>query len=60
MKQRIKIVWIIIGAAFALGVVLVAIAWSLGARGGVYFDGSGLHYGAEVGVPAEISDFFDF
>ena len=54
MKRGIKILWIVIGCVFALGVALSAVGFALGSTGGAWFDRQGLHFG--TGEHIELSD----
>ena len=45
MSRAIKILWIVIGSIFALGIVLAVVGFSLGATGNAWFDRQGLHFG---------------
>jgi len=45
MSRGIKTLWIVIGSIFALGIVLAAVGFALGASGSAWFDRQGLHFG---------------
>ncbi|MCL2529549.1 MAG: DUF4097 domain-containing protein [Coriobacteriia bacterium] len=45
MSRGIKILWIVIGFLFVLGVVLTTVAFALGATGSAWYDRQGLHFG---------------
>jgi len=54
MSRGMKILWIVIGCAFALGVALVAVGFSLGASGSAWYDHHGLHWGTAENI--ELAD----
>ncbi|MDR0501014.1 MAG: DUF4097 domain-containing protein [Coriobacteriales bacterium] len=56
MKTWLKVVWIAIGVALALGIALTTTGWALGARGGVSLDINGLHYGNLSNESMQISN----
>ena len=45
MSGRMKVLWIIIGCLFALGLVLAGTGFALGATGRAWYDSNGLHFG---------------
>lgn len=56
MSKGIKILWIVIGCLFGLGVILTGIGIAFGASGGVYLDREGFHFGQRSEQTLEISD----
>ncbi|MCL2807201.1 MAG: DUF4097 domain-containing protein [Coriobacteriia bacterium] len=56
MKKGIKILWVIIGCVFALGVILATVGFVLGATGIAYFDGREFRFGAGEQRTVELKD----
>ncbi len=56
MSRGIKTLWIVIGCLFAMGIVLAAVGFALGATGSAWFDRRGLHFGVQDALPYEASD----
>jgi len=56
MSHALKVLWIVIGSIFALGLVLAAVGFALGASGSAWFDSHGLHFGSRENSFVELTD----
>ncbi|MDR3277183.1 MAG: DUF4097 domain-containing protein [Oscillospiraceae bacterium] len=60
MKRLLKNAWKLAGALMAAGLILLAIGWTLGARGGVYADAKGVHIDKNERVEISKRDIGEF
>lgn len=56
MSRGVKVLWIIIGSLFAVGIVLAVMGFALGGSGSAWVDKDGLHFGSQDTQVHEISD----
>ena len=46
MRRGIKILWVVIGCIFVVGIIFAGIGFGFGATGNAWFDREGLHFGS--------------
>ena len=56
MSKGIKILWIVIGSMFALGVVLAAVGFAMGGSSNGWVDRHGVHFGNPTQNTVELAD----
>lgn len=56
MSKGIKVLWIVIGCMFGVGIILTATGVALGATGGAYLDRDGIHFGTRTAETTEMGD----
>jgi DUF4097 and DUF4098 domain-containing protein YvlB len=60
MKRVLKNAWKLAGALMAAGLIVLAIGWMLGARGGVYVDAKGVHIDKNERIEISERDIGEF